>query len=494
VDASSYVYVADTGNDRVEKFSPVGTLLSVWHFPPADKRSLDRPDGIAVDAQGYVYVSDRGHRRVELWSPNGQVAGSYGEYYAPGQLALDAGGRAYLANGMHVFTDDFANHTSSTAVNPGALPSTVSPVGVAADTRGNIYVADRSGPRIEKFAAPKRYFREWSAGKTSRAGLKDIAGIAVGRGGDVYVADPRGRRIARFSPSGKLLGRWGPRLSPSVGDPEGVALDSSEDVYITDAVTNRVLELSAAGQFIALRGGIGSRPGKFRQPLGITIDRAGNIYVADSSNNRIERLGPVGRVTGVLGGKRPRGVLPDAAGQLSSPTDMAVDEGGRIYVADTFNKRVQVFDKRGAWIAAWSHFGPLPGLQSSLPAAIAIGPHHEVYVADPWLGRLSVLTTRGNLLRYWSIGRAKGLGTGLAVTGDGHVFLADASTGRVAIYASTGTLLGFLSDHNGHPLHFADPTAVAVYRDRIVYVADAGRHRVLKFVLTRSRAPRFPVS
>lgn len=495
VDASGYIYVADTGNDRVEKFSPVGTLLSVWRFPVGDHRNLSGPDGISVDAQGYVYVSDPGHSRVELWSPDGHVAGAFGEVYSPGQLALDSGGRAYLASGVQIYTDDFANRTSTSApTQPGTLPDTAAPAGVAADAHGNVFVADRSGPRIETFAAPRRFTRQWSAGRTSPARLKDIAGIAVGNGGDVYVTDPAGGHIARFSPSGRLLGRWGPQLSPSVGDPEGLALDHSGDVYITDALTNRLLELSAAGQFVALRGGSGSGPGKFRQPLGITLDHTGNIYIADSSNNRIERLAPDGRVSEVLGGTIRRDVLPDAAGRLSSPTDVAVDNLGRTYVADTFNKRVQVFDKQGIWKATWSHFGPLSELKTSLPAAIALGPRHDVYVADPWLGRLSVMTTRGGLLRYWRIGRARGLGTGLAVTHDDNVFLADASTGRVDIYSSTGTLLGLLSDRTGRPLRFVDPTAIAVYDERVVYVADAGRHRVLKFVLKQSKGLRSLVS
>jgi DNA-binding beta-propeller fold protein YncE len=214
--------------------------------------------------------------------------------------------------------------------------------------------------------------------------------------------------------------------------------------------------------------------------MGLTIDQQGNLFVADSGNNRIEELSPSGVVLSVWGAARPPGVLADAPGQLYGPTGLVADSG-HVYVADTFNGRVQVFDARGNPLVVWSHMGPLPALQTILPTAVAVDVRHRIYVGDPWLGRISVLSSTGHPLKYWSIEPDAGRGLALAVDRAARVYAANARTGHVEVYARDGSRLGYLSDSKSRPISFDDPTAVAIDPLGDMYVAEAARHSVARF-------------
>jgi DNA-binding beta-propeller fold protein YncE len=124
--------------------------------------------------------------------------------------------------------------------------------------------------------------------------------------------------------------------------PKGVAVDHGGHLFVADTNNFRILELStASGDFLAVWMTLGSVlnaapiPGMYRSPRGVAVDSAGNVYVADTFNHRIQKLSPSGEPLAQAG------IEGDGLGQLSFPSGVAVDRSGRIYVADTGNNRLQ---------------------------------------------------------------------------------------------------------------------------------------------------------
>jgi DNA-binding beta-propeller fold protein YncE/DNA-binding XRE family transcriptional regulator len=488
VDGQGAVYVADTGNNRIQVFNAAGRLLAVWGAQRSSALRLDRPDGIAVDAQGFVYVSDSGHNRIQMMSTQGAVAGDYrtdiGGLFPstePGPLAIDASERAYLVGDSGVGVGDLAGHTSWAGLwRPAGDVSHVQvPVSVAVDSHQQIYVADGWSQQVLKFSQTGRLLMRIGGRGAGPGRFVGIGSVVVGPQGDVYVTDVASGRVERFSRAGKFVSQWGPTTSPSISDPEAVAVGADGTVYVADANAGRIAVLSSTGRLLALWGSEGSGRGELKAPLGLAIDRRGHVFVADSGNNRIQEFSASGAVLAVRGGSLPPGSPPRTPGYLYQPAGVATDSG-RVFVADTFNGRVQVFDSRGRTVGLWAHLGPLAALQTTLPSAVAAGPHHRIYVGDPWLGRISVLLPDGRLLRYWTVSHGKSRGFGLAVDRVGRVYVANPATGHIEVFASDGSRLGEVSDGASRPMTFTQPIAVAVDASGSVYVAEPGRHTVAK--------------
>lgn len=484
VDRHGLVYVADTGNNRVQEFTLSGRLVGSLGSGRSGGLRLDGPAGVAVDSQGYLYISDRGHDRIVLVSPAGDVAGSFRLAEPPGPLAVDAAGHAFILSGTQVLVEYLADRTSSASPElPPALQLPFTPTAVTQDQEGTVYVGGGRGRTVAVVSAPAHLVQLQSRGERATAPESAVGGLAVGPRGQIYVTRPMQHRIEAYSRTGKLESRWGPSFAQGVSDPEGLSVDPEGNVFISDTSESRVLELSASGDLVGSWGGSDFGRVRPRSPAGIATGGNGRVYVADSETNRVESISAGGTIHAVAGLAPAAGALGNEPGRLNGPSGVAVDRAGRLYVADTFNDRVQVFDQRGNELAIWSHFGPMKTQHVFQPTSIAVGPHHSLYLADPWLGRIAVLSDQGSLLRYWNTGRSTGLGLSLAVDARGTVYAANATSRRVELYSPRGSLLGGLCDAEGHPLRFRDPTAVALGPGRTIYVADAGLHRVLKFRL-----------
>jgi tripartite motif-containing protein 71 len=129
-------------------------------------------------------------------------------------------------------------------------------------------------------------------------------GIAVEGNGNVYVADSSNCRIQKFTPNGQFLTKWG---SEGGGDgqfdgPFGIAIDGNGNVYVADTYNDRIQKFNPEGEFITKWGSEGPADGQFENPEGIAIDGSGNVYVADSGNSRIQKFTPNGEFLTKWGG------------------------------------------------------------------------------------------------------------------------------------------------------------------------------------------------
>jgi sugar lactone lactonase YvrE len=239
VGPSGLTYVADTGNNRIDVFSPVGTLQASFPETSGQQQfSLRSPEGVATDVFGNVYVADTGGKRaLKLTSL--------------GTLAL-------------------------------AIPMAGKPVGIAVDQAGRIYVADESGGVVLKFDPAGTKLLTFPLPQSRPAG------IALDSAGNLYVVDSKKRRLAVFNSSGTLVETFGPGLS--LDRPYGVAVSpAGGTIVVSDMASDRVASLDALGRAKLVFGG--ARSG-LSGPRGLAFDAEGALYLAERPLNRILKLGP----------------------------------------------------------------------------------------------------------------------------------------------------------------------------------------------------------
>jgi len=219
---------------------------------------------------------------------------------------------------------------------------------------------------------------------------------------------------------------------------------------------------SAAGTSTSLRfaqswgrQGIGS--GDFVKPFGIAADGSGNIYVADTYNNRIQVFDNSGTFMKAWGQKGT------GSGSFAAPYDVAVDGDGNVYVADTGNYRVQKFDANGVYLGRWGQKGRGNG-DFAFVGGIAVGPDGAIYTVDAKLHRVQIFDNQGRFLRAWG-NKGKGSGSfvtpmGITVDGSGNVYVADSKMRRVQKFDSEGRFLAAFTDRLTYPVDLAiDPSS-----------------------------------
>ena len=258
VDASGNVYVADSGNHRIQKFTSAGGYITQWGSYGSGNSQFQNPRGIAIDASGNVYVIDswNNHRIQKFTSTGGYITkwGSYG-----------SGNSQFLW-----------------------------PEAIAVDASGNVYVADFYNNRIQKFTSTGGYITKWGSYGSGNSQFLGPNGIAVDASGNVYVIEYHNGRIQKFTSGGGYITQWG---SDGSGNsqfnlPSGIAVDASGNVYVADYYLYRIQKFTSNGGYITQWGSEGSGNSQFREPTGIAVDASGNVYVVDSGNNRIQKFAP----------------------------------------------------------------------------------------------------------------------------------------------------------------------------------------------------------
>ena len=280
--------------------------------------------------------------------------------------------------------------------------------------------------------------------------------------------------------------------------PRGVAVDRDGNVYVVDSDNHRVQVFDANGTFLRAWGSQcnlaselgcadldGDGPmaygdGQFQEPWGITVSDDGRVYVADTWNHRIQVFDRDGTFLTQWG---TYGQTDSAATLLYGPRDIAVDALGRVFVTDTGNKRVTVFDQDGNYLGQWGSEGILPGYFSE-PVGIDQF-DGNLYVADTWNQRIQVFDSDFVFLREWPVeawyGESVVNKPYLAVDGEGRVYITDPEGYRVAVFSGEGELLATFGRYGFDEASFSLPTGIDVDDAGSIYVTDTDGHRVLKF-------------
>jgi len=487
------VYVADTYNHRIQRFSTTGSFLGKWGSQGSGDGQFSEPYGVAVAPDGTVYVADFGNNRIQRFSATGSFLGQWGsqgsgdgQFRGPSGVAVASDGTVYVAdsgnNRIQRFsaTGSFLGKWGSQGSGDGQFAW---PSGVAVAPDGTIYVVDEYNHRIQRFSATGTFLGKWGAQGSGDGQFLGPSGAAVASDGTVYVADSGNYRIQRFSTTGSFLGKWG---SQGSGDGqfygrEGVAVAFDGTVYVVEAVNNRIQRFTATGQFLGQWGAQGSGDGQFSVPYVVAVASDGTVYVADSGNKRIQRFSATGSFLGKWGSQG------SGDGQFAWPSGVAVAPDGTIYVVDEYNYRIQRFSATGTFLGKWGAQGSGDG-QFSNPEGVAVAPDGTVYVADTGNNRIQRFSAMGTLLGQWGSG-GSGDGqfnapTGVAAAPDSAVYVAEYWNHRIQRFSATGTFLGKWGTQGSGDGQFSNPEGVAVASDGTVYVADSNNDRIQHFSAT----------
>ncbi len=273
-------------------------------------------------------------------------------------------------------------------------------------------------------------------------------GLAFAPDGSFYVADSRNHRIQHFAADGKALNTWGTFADASAdpnkavggtfNEPWGVAVGPDGSVYVSDTWNHRVQKFDASGKFIKMWGSFGQSDATHTSllygPRGISVDSNGHVYLADTGNKRIVVFDKDGNYITQIGSEGFE------VGKFSEPVDVKLDSKGNVYVTDTWNQRVQVFSPSadGTTFTPSLQWPVVDGWKSQTldnKPYIAIAPNGNVFITDPEGYRVIEYTSTGKLLQTWGTygtdNSSFGLASGIAVDANGLVWVTDSANGRV---------------------------------------------------------------
>lgn len=313
------------------------------------------------------------------WSGFADGQGPFARFNFTGSVRVDAAGTIYVADASNhtvrkitaqglVSTFAGAPSVAGAVDGPGSKARFNGPAGVAIDSRGNVFVADCRNYAIRRITpdgtvstfAGTLGVRGRADGQGSAASFYDPQNLTIDAADTLYIADGTGNTIRKITPSalvttlaGSSTGALG--SADGIGSaarfsfPAGIAVDLAGNVYVGDYNNNNIRKITPAGVVTTLAGLAGLRnygfvdgtgsAARFDGPTGVAVDAAGNLFVADSYNDAIRLVTPDGVVTTLAGGT---GVGENVDGPLLqarfySPSDVALDPNGILYVADSLN-------------------------------------------------------------------------------------------------------------------------------------------------------------
>jgi sugar lactone lactonase YvrE len=267
----------------------------------------------------------------------------------PGSLVLTGTGSILTGDlsGIGIASDIAIDAGTQSTIGTG-----LSPAGVAADTNGNVFVADTTSNSVFKGSSTGTTLTSFVTGLTSPSGL------ALDGQGNLYIANTGKNVIAEVSSTGTAIATLGTGLSA----PKGIAVDGLGDVYVADTGNNRIVQVFANGNQITVPVNA-SLTVALSAPTQLALDASGNLFIVDSGNGRIVKYSGSAGAT----------IITLDAGVV--PTAVAVDPAGDVYVTDSAGKQLLVYD-----VGATAGDILVTGLGN--PLALAADPDANLFIAD----------------------------------------------------------------------------------------------------------------
>ena len=473
-DAAGNLYFADSNNNRIRKVDSAGLISTIagtgergfgGDNGPATDARLDSPRGVAVDGTGNLYIADSFNRRIRKVDSSATITtiagtGEFGfggdggpateaRLRSPTGVAVDGAGNLYIADtSNNRIRKVDSTGTITTVAGSGERgfsgdgdPATEAqlnyPRGVAVDGAGNLYIADASNHRIRKVDSTGTITTIAGSGERGFSGdgdpatearLRSPTGVAVDGAGNLYIGDSGNHRIRKVDSSGLIStiagtgergfgGDGGPAVQAQLAIPRGLAADGAGNLFIADWLNHRIRKVDAAGTITKFAGGgeitfsgDGGPAGgaQLRSPSGVAADGAGNLYIAEDSDHRIRKVDSAGVITTIAGtGERGFGGDggPAVQAQFTYPRGIAADSAGNLYIADTLNSRIRKVDSAGVitTIAGTGERGfggdggPAVQAQLAFPNSVAIDGAGNLYFADQGNHRIRMVDFSGTI-------------------------------------------------------------------------------------------------
>ena len=541
LDAGGNLYIADSVNNRVRRVDTNGIITTFagngavnppgfWgDTGPAADANLHLPTGLAVDSSGNVYIAVSADNTVRVVTTDGII-----------NIFAGAGYQGYY--GDYNAGTTVGSVCTGCVAGTAALAGLTNPQDLAIGPSGSILIADTGNAVIRSVSSAGIISTISGVGGSAGLSGDGVAttlsmlspfSVAADSSGNVFVAEFGTNRIRKIDSSGNITTAIGDGNQGFAGDggapskvemtlPTSAVVDASGNLYFADSLNNRIRKLAGstvdtyAGNGLVSRSGDGGAAtgAQLNGPLGVAVDAAGNLYIADTANNAVRRVS--GGVISNFAGTGTAGSSGDgnaaSGAQLSGPQGLAVDSSGSLYVADTQNNKVRkvsngtITTVAGTGTAGFAGDGAAAGsAQLNLPFAVAVDAAGNLYIAEFGNNRVRMVSTNGNISTLAGNGVSGFSGDGgqatsamlngpqgVAVDGAGNVYIADSANNRVRRVAPNGVITtvagngiaGFSGDGGfGVNAQVGNPVAVATDSVGNVYIAD-GSARVRKLFVS----------
>ncbi len=398
--------VADSGNSTIRLIDSSANVTTLAGTPGVTGATDDigplasfrTPLGLAVDPlSGAIYVADSANSTIrQVSNPGGAVTtvagvaggpgstdstGTDAKFRTPSAVTLDAAG-------ANLYVADTGNQTIRQVTIPGAVVTTLAgspqvrgtvdgtgnaarfstPIGVAVNGSGEVFVADNINNVVRKITTPGAVVTTFAGnvggrgfvdGNAADARFNNPHFITADAAGNLFLSDHYNDVIRKITPAGVVSTINGP-----FSGPYGVAADSQGNVYVADTNTNAIRKISSGGTVTLFAGGtLGFADGtgaaaKFKHPVAVATDSSDNVYVGDFDNNAIRMITPAGVVTTIAGSLAGAKGSVDGTGtnaRFDGPRGLTVDRAtGNLFVTDRNNGTVRLITMPGAVVSTYA--------------------------------------------------------------------------------------------------------------------------------------------
>ncbi|MBM4430452.1 MAG: hypothetical protein FJ026_08930, partial [Chloroflexi bacterium] len=401
------IWIGEQWGNRLLKYDSAGNFqiqFGCARFPNAcgDTAFWEIVD-VAVNSGGSIWVVDSARNQVVKLDTSGHKLLELGErgegdnnshFVDPMSVAFDASGNIYVSDGVPFWTWERGNHRIQIFQSDGTYLATIGQTGICGSGNNQfcgprhiavygseLYVADAGNDRVQIFNITNPASPGYVA---TISGFDNPSGVAVDAT-YIYVADTWNDRVQVFSRATRehivTIGTgWGTG-NDQFKNPTDVAVDATGNLYVADWVNTRVQQFAQSGgiwTYVRTYGETGvpyvTDGYHYNNPSGVAIASDGSIYLTEDYGHRLVKLSPDGTPIWTVGAAGVKGDWDWDNDRLNNPDDVALDASGRVYVADRWHGRVQIYNPDGSYYAT---VGSL-----DCPGGVAIGSNGYLYVAN----------------------------------------------------------------------------------------------------------------
>ena len=494
------IYTLDE-NEIVRKFNSSYSYQSQYTLPVS--LTYGSEFRMSADSSGNLYIPDYYGHCIRKIDPSGTLLLVIGasELSSPVAVALDSTGNIFVADSDRIFKFDssgvYQSQFGSSGTGNGQFDNTVA---LDIDSSGNIYVADQDNYRVQKFNSSGTYITQFGTNGSGSGQFSEVTDLVVDSSGNIFVLDSDLNRVQKFTSSGSYVTGYG-TLGTGNGQfssATNITINSSAEVFVYDRPFGypRVQKFDTSNAYVSsfVPDG-GETVGFSSNILGSVVDSSGNVHLVDFDNDRVMKYNSSGVYQSQFG---TRGA---GNGQFVAPRDITVDSSGNLYVTDAGNNRVQKFNSSGVYQSQFGTSGTGNG-QFNNPYGITVDTSDNIYVVDSGNTRVQKFTSSGTYTsKFGSAGSTDGkfeTMSAIAVDSSGNIWVADcqsaANLNRIQKFNSSGVFVskfGSSGTGNGQFAPYIQIGGMSFDGAGNLYVADTGNNRVQKFTSSGTYVSQF---
>ena len=496
ISADGEIIIADTGNNRVLVFNAQGRYLYQIGNSGDQAGQFGEPTLVALDNDGYIYVADIANRLISKFSPKGVYFESMPLDGRPADMAFDIQNNMYVLypkEGKIVKRHIEGGMPEIIEFDWEGRDYIADTARLAIDARGDLYLIDSWTDSIVKIDQEQNLLLSFGSKGIGRGQFDHPLGIITDEHGKVYIADAKNKRVQIIEVNGSDKAMLQPAdqrlpivdfaetifaekalsdisfneeyglfaLSEATGhilhqhmnelyvygdfdnskllmqNPRAMHVQEDGKLLVADTGNNRLQFLDSDGSHDYFFGRKGDQNGQFDQLSGVAVSDNGNIYVADTKNNRIQIFNSDGIYLNAFGqkGELDEDHNPPQLGQFNQPTAVMFNSKEELYVLDSRNKRIQIFEKDGAPLRQIGAYGDL--VEFDWPVDMALDESDNLYVADRGSHTVKVIDSDGELItEFGSDGQGRSYFPKLSAisASNGQIYVADYDRDEISVY------------------------------------------------------------